>query len=89
MFSHRVTWYLWLHLSPLIICILLIKHGLRGCKKGAHFILLSRADVVNFDDLIAAVKAGHIQAASDVFPQEPLALDHPVRGLKGFISLGP
>ena len=33
MFSHRVTWYLWLHLSPLKICILLIKHGLRGCKK--------------------------------------------------------
>ena len=54
-------------------------------QKRAHFILLSRADVVNFDDLIAAVKAGHIQAASDVFPQEPLALDHPVRGLKGFI----
>jgi phosphoglycerate dehydrogenase-like enzyme len=54
-------------------------------QKGAHFILLSRAEVVNFDDLIAAVRAGHIQAASDVFPQEPLALDHPVRGLKGFI----
>ena len=54
-------------------------------QKGAHFILLSRAEVVNFDDLIAAVSAGHIQAASDVFPQEPLAPDHPVRHLKGFI----
>ena len=54
-------------------------------QKGAHFILLSRAEVVNFDDLIAAVKSGHIQAASDVFPQEPLAPNHPVRGLKGFV----
>ena len=41
--------------------------------------------MVNFDDLIVAVSAGHIQAASDVFPQEPLAPDHPVRHLKGFI----
>jgi phosphoglycerate dehydrogenase-like enzyme len=54
-------------------------------RKGAAFILLSRADVVNFDDLIEAVASGHILAASDVFPQEPLAADHPVRGLKGFI----
>ena len=54
-------------------------------QKGAHFISLSRAEVVNFDDLIAAVKSGHIQAASDVFPQEPLAPNHPVRGLKGFV----
>ena len=54
-------------------------------QKSAHFILLSRAEVVNFDDLIAAVKSGHIQAASDVFPQEPPAPNHPVRGLKGFV----
>ena len=54
-------------------------------QKGAALILLSRADVVNFDDLIAAVSSGHILAASDVFPDEPLASDHPVRLLKGFI----
>lgn len=54
-------------------------------KPGAAFILLSRAGIVNFDDLIAAVRSGHILAASDVFPQEPLPLDHPVRGLKGFL----
>lgn len=54
-------------------------------RKGAAFILLSRADVVNFDDLMAAVASGHILAASDVFPQEPLAADHPVRRLKGFV----
>ncbi|MEO0384297.1 MAG: hydroxyacid dehydrogenase [Pseudomonadota bacterium] len=54
-------------------------------RKGAAFILLSRADVVDFDDLMAAVASGHILAASDVFPQEPLAADHPVRRLKGFV----
>jgi len=54
-------------------------------KKGAALILLSRADVVVFDDLMASVSSGHILAASDVFPDEPLAQDHPVRKLKGFI----
>lgn len=54
-------------------------------RQGAAFILLSRADVVDFDALTAAVERGHIVAASDVFPEEPLAADHPVRRLKGFI----
>ncbi|TCU15301.1 hydroxyacid dehydrogenase [Rhizobium sullae] len=54
-------------------------------RPGAAFILLSRADVVDFDALISAVASGHIVAASDVYPQEPLPLDHPVRNLKGFI----
>lgn len=54
-------------------------------RPGAAFILLSRADVVDFDALIQAVKSGHIVAASDVFPEEPLAQNHPVRDLSGFI----
>ena len=54
-------------------------------RQGASFILLSRADVVDFDALMAAVASGHITAASDVFPEEPLGADHPVRGLDGFI----
>lgn len=53
--------------------------------RGARLILLSRADVVNFDDLMEAVRSGHIRAASDVFPDEPLAADHPVRRLDGFL----
>ena len=48
-------------------------------------LLLSRADVVDFDDLMASVSSGHILAASDVFPDEPMAADHPVRNLKGFL----
>ncbi|RAZ90812.1 hydroxyacid dehydrogenase [Mesorhizobium hawassense] len=54
-------------------------------RKGSAFILLSRAGVVDFAALMAAVKSGHIVAASDVFPEEPLARDHPVRALPGFL----
>lgn len=54
-------------------------------RKGAAFILLSRADVVDFPALMAAVRSGHIVAASDVYPEEPLPLDHPVRALPGFV----
>lgn len=54
-------------------------------RKGAAFILLSRADVVDFVALMEAVWTGHIVAASDVFPEEPLPADHPVRSLPGFL----
>jgi len=54
-------------------------------RQGAAFILLSRADVVDFQALMAAVESGHIVAASDVYPEEPLPADHPVRRLPGFI----
>jgi phosphoglycerate dehydrogenase-like enzyme len=54
-------------------------------RKGASFILLSRADVVDFPALMAAVESGHIRAASDVFPEEPLGKDHPVRRIPGFL----
>jgi len=54
-------------------------------RKGAAFVLLSRAGVVDFPALMDAVKSGHIVAASDVFPEEPLAQDHPVRTLPGFL----
>jgi len=54
--------------------------------RGARLILLSRADVVDFEDLMDAVESGHIAAASDVFPEEPLPLDHRVRALPGFLK---
>ena len=54
-------------------------------RRGASFILLSRADVVDFDALMDAVERGHIRAASDVFPAEPLPAGHRVRGLDGFL----
>lgn len=54
-------------------------------RPGAAFILLSRAGVVDFDALMAAVASGRIVAASDVYPEEPLPRDHPVRTLPGFL----
>ncbi|NND89424.1 MAG: hydroxyacid dehydrogenase [Granulosicoccus sp.] len=54
-------------------------------RPGASLILLSRADVVDFDALMDAVRSGRVTAASDVFPEEPLPLDHPVRKLPGFL----
>lgn len=54
-------------------------------RRGTSFVLLSRAGVVDFDALMMAVASGHIRAASDVYPEEPLALDHPVRKLESFI----
>jgi phosphoglycerate dehydrogenase-like enzyme len=54
-------------------------------RRGTSFILLSRAGVVDFDALMAAVSSGHIRAASDVYPEEPLPLNHPVRKLENFI----
>ena len=53
--------------------------------RGSALILLSRAAVVDFPALIGAVRSGHVTAASDVFPEEPLPPDHPVRSLPGFL----
>jgi phosphoglycerate dehydrogenase-like enzyme len=61
------------------------REAFASMRKGAAFVLLSRAGVVDFDALIDAVESGHIAAASDVFPEEPLPAGHRVRGLKNFI----
>ena len=61
------------------------KGAFASMRQGTAFILLSRAGVVDFPALMEAVRNGHIVAASDVFPEEPLARDHPVRSLPGFL----
>lgn len=61
------------------------EQGFSSMRKGAAFILLSRADVVDFDALMRAVASGNIVAASDVYPDEPLPADHPIRTLDGFL----
>jgi len=47
--------------------------------RGAMLLLLSRAEVVDFEAMLAACASGHIKAATDVFPEEPLPADHAAR----------
>lgn len=54
-------------------------------QKGAKFLLMSRAAVVDFPAMLDAVKSGHIQAATDVFPDEPVASGDPVRSVEGLL----
>lgn len=54
-------------------------------QKGAKFILVSRAGVVDFDAMLDAVARGHILAATDVFPQEPMPAGHRVRDIDGLL----
>lgn len=48
-------------------------------QEGAMLVLLSRAAVVDFEALAAACSAGRIRAATDVFPDEPVKPDDPIR----------
>jgi phosphoglycerate dehydrogenase-like enzyme len=52
---------------------------------GAAFLLMSRAAVVDFPAMLAAVQSGHIVAATDVFPEEPVAARDPVRQAEGLL----
>jgi phosphoglycerate dehydrogenase-like enzyme len=46
---------------------------------GSIVVLVSRAGVVNWDDLLDCAASGHIRAAIDVFPDEPIPHDARVR----------
>jgi len=56
---------------------------------GAALLLLSRAAVVDFPALVREVRSGRIKAAIDVFPEEPLPADHPVRTAGEGVLLSP
>jgi phosphoglycerate dehydrogenase-like enzyme len=58
---------------------LLNEEKLSLMQKGAKLILLSRAAVADFTALAAFARSGHIQVATDVFPEEPVAADDPIR----------
>ena len=42
-------------------------------------VVASRAHLVDFDALTDHLRAGHFKAGIDVFPEEPLSPDHPIR----------
>jgi phosphoglycerate dehydrogenase-like enzyme len=48
-------------------------------QPGSALVLASRAAVVDFDALIEAAESGRLRVATDVFPEEPVPPDHPVR----------
>ena len=48
-------------------------------QKDAVFVLISRSHVVDFDALTDLLHEGRFRAAIDVFPNEPLPKDHPIR----------
>ena len=54
-------------------------------KPGGIFVLMSRAGVVDFDALTVAAQSGNLRVATDVFPEEPFAKDHPIRDLPNVI----
>jgi phosphoglycerate dehydrogenase-like enzyme len=64
---------------------LLSRALLERIQRGAVLVLISRAHVVDFDALTDLVLAGRFKAAIDVFPQEPLPLDHPIRHAPGAV----
>lgn len=59
--------------------------ALARMQPGAMLVLLSRAAVLDFAALAEALRAGRIRAATDVFPEEPLAADDPIRRLPGLL----
>ena len=58
---------------------------LNKMKSNSLFILMSRAAVVNFKDLVRRVKKGDIFVATDVFPQEPVRKNDPIRNVKNIL----
>ncbi len=58
---------------------LLTGEKLDRIPRDAVLVLLSRAHVVDFDALTERLLAGRFRAAIDVFPEEPIAADHPIR----------
>jgi phosphoglycerate dehydrogenase-like enzyme len=54
-------------------------------RPGGLFILMSRAAVVDFAALTDAVRDGRLRVATDVFPEEPLSPDHPIRDLENTV----
>lgn len=58
---------------------LLDRAALERIRPDAVLLLMSRAHVVDFDVLTELLVAGRFRAGIDVFPQEPIPADHPIR----------
>jgi phosphoglycerate dehydrogenase-like enzyme len=64
---------------------LLNAENMRLIPEGARVVLSSRAAVVDFDALVSYVDEGCFLCATDVWPEEPAAPDHPARSVEGMV----
>ena len=64
---------------------LLSRELLQLVQADAVVVLVSRAHVVDFDALTDLVLEGRFRAAIDVFPEEPLDPEHPIRTAPGVV----
>lgn len=48
-------------------------------RKGGIVLLISRAGVVNFEELLDAAQSGHLRVGIDVWPDEPIPAEHRAR----------
>jgi phosphoglycerate dehydrogenase-like enzyme len=55
------------------------RHALSRIRDDSVVVLASRAAIVDFDALIDEARSGRLRIATDVFPQEPVPADDPVR----------
>jgi phosphoglycerate dehydrogenase-like enzyme len=56
-------------------------------KQGAILINTSRGPIIDEDAMLAALQAGRIVAALDVYDKEPLSEDHPLRRLSNTVLM--
>ena len=61
------------------------KRLLNSMKKNSCLLILSRASVVNFKDLIQVIRKDKIKVATDVFPEEPVKKNDPIRKEKNIL----
>ena len=61
---------------------LLDRERLSLIRQDAVFVLISRAQIVDFDALTEMLEQGRFRAGIDVFPEEPVPPDHPIRRAK-------
>ncbi|RFC68940.1 MULTISPECIES: hydroxyacid dehydrogenase [Mesorhizobium] len=54
-------------------------------RDGAAILLLSRASVVNFPEMLEVARSGRIKIATDVYPDEPLPKDDPTRDVENLL----
>lgn len=54
-------------------------------RPAAVLVVISRAHLIDFDALTDLVLEGRFRAAIDVFPEEPVPPDHPIRGAENAV----